>query len=139
MTKVFIASRVGAKTKKQFEKNQCRMSAFARFALFKLKKELGGEEVDVEATGIYYCQFLNDFEEKERELGMALGRKRIGGCTRIFVLENEDGSISSGMERDTKTAYHEYGLEPEWYTPNFVENWLKENDPYGYELWQKSK
>ena len=143
MSKVFIASRVGAKTKKQFEKNLKRYCAFARMAIL--------QGYDAEATGPYYCMLLDDFSQKERELGLKLGRARAIQCHEFWALKNEDGSLSSGMQGDLQEiewhnkktyALEEPGyhtIEIKYFTPEQVENWLKENDPYGYNLWQKSK
>lgn len=143
MIKVFIASRVGAKTKRQFEKNLLRYRAFARMAI------LQGH--GVEATGPYYCMLLNDSAPEERELGMKLGRERIKNCQKVWVLLNEDGSISQGMAKDietvhahnvqcaTKLADWEKMISIQTFTTEQVEDWLKANDKYGYELWQKSK
>ncbi|OGF63488.1 hypothetical protein A2926_01775 [Candidatus Giovannonibacteria bacterium RIFCSPLOWO2_01_FULL_44_40] len=129
MTKVFIASRIGAKTKKQFEKNLNRMKAFARFALL--------QGYEPEATGIYYCQFMNDFDQKEREWGIERGQERLKECKEIWVLE--DGmAFSEGVTRDRKIARENDLLERVW-NVDTVENYLKGNDPYGYELWLKSK
>ena len=140
MTKVFIASRVGAKTKKQFEKNLKRYRAFARMAIL--------QGYDAEATGPYYCMLLNDFSQEERELGMKLGIARLLRCQQIWLLENEDGSLSEGMKREWKAATKHNrnkpcGSEKEiavvFFSPKNVEGWLKANDPFGYELWLKSK
>jgi len=129
MIKVFIASRIGAKTKKQFEKNLNRMRAFARFAFL--------QGYDPEATGIYYCQFMNDFDPKEREYGIQKGQERLKDCKEIWVLD--DGiTFSVGVTRDRQIANENDILERVW-NVDTVENYLKENDPYGYELWLKSK
>lgn len=129
MTKVFIASRTDAKTKKQFEKNLNRMRAFARFALL--------QGYEPEATGIYYCQFMDDFNPKEREWGVERGHERLKECKEILVLE--DGlAFSEGVTRDRKIARENDILERIW-NIDTVENYLKENDPYGYQLWLKSK
>ena len=129
MVKVFIASRIGAKTKKQFAKNQYRMKAFARFALI--------QGYEPEATGIYYCQFMNDFEPKERELGILRGQERLKICAEIWVLE--DGpAFSEGVRRDRQIARENNILEKLW-NADTVENYLKNHDTYGYEMWLKSK
>lgn len=129
MTKVFIASRVGAKTKKRFEKNLNRMRAFARFALL--------QGYEPEATGIYYCQFMDDFNPKEREWGIESGHARLQECKEIWVLE--DGlAFSEGVTRDRKIARENNILERIW-NIDTVESYLKGKDPYGYRLFQKSK
>lgn len=129
MSKVFIASRVGAKTKKQFEKNLNRMRAFARFALL--------QGYEPEATGIYYCQFMDDFNPKEREWGIKRGHARLKECKEIWVLE--DGlAFSEGVTRDRAIAKENDILERVW-NIDTVENYLEGNDTFGYELWQKSK
>ena len=143
MTKVFVASRVGAKTKRQFEKNLKRYRAFARMAIL--------QGYDAEATGPYYCMLLDDFSQEERELGLKLGRARALKCQEFWALKNEDGSLSSGMKGDLQEIeWHNkklhcleesdyYKIEVKYFTPEQVENWLKENDPFGHELWLKSK
>ncbi len=130
LQKVFICARVGAHTLEQFEKNQKRMASFARFVLWK--------GYEPEATGIYYCRFLNDFKPEEREIGMRQGIERLKECKEIWVFPNEDGSYSSGMLREieivsgTKVQLKIIDLKE-------VEEFLKNCDPYGYELLQKSK
>lgn len=129
MIKVFIASRIGAKTKKQFEKNLNRMRAFARFALL--------QGYEPEATGIYYCQFMDDFNPKEREWGIQKGQERLKECKEIWVLE--DGlAFSEGVRRDKKIA-QENEIPERTFNIDTLENYLKGNDPFGYKLWLKSK
>ena len=97
MTKVFPASRIGAKTKKGFQKNLNRMRAFCRFIILQ-------EGYEPEPTALMYCQFLDDFNPKERELGMERGRMRLLKCDELWMLRNEDGSLSSGMQKELEAT-----------------------------------
>lgn len=141
MTKVFPASRIGAKTKRGFEKNLNRMRAFCRFIILQ-------EGYEPEPTALMYCQFLDDFNPKERELGMERGRMRLLKCDELWMLRNENGSLSSGMQKELEVAEKSNAnlvrsrykkITIKYFTPEAVEKWLKENDPFGYELWLKSK
>lgn len=142
MIKVFPASRIGATTRKGFEKNLNRMRAFARFIVLH-------EGYEPEPTALMYCQFLDDFNPKERELGMERGRMRLLKCDELWILRNEDGSLSAGMQKELKEVqlFNDIGDQIDqskvktikYFTPEEIESWLKENDAYGYKLWLKSK
>jgi len=150
MTKVFIAARVGAKSKRKVEKNLKRYRAFARMAIL--------QGFDAEATGVYYCMLLDELSPKERELGMKLGQARALVCQEAWFLKNEDGSLSSGMQSDLEAIQmHNLALQSrgeqqkfktirvKYFTPEEVEHFFIRNDcggmhdPYGYKLWQKGK
>ncbi|KKT29861.1 hypothetical protein A3G55_01615 [Candidatus Giovannonibacteria bacterium RIFCSPLOWO2_12_FULL_44_25] len=129
MTKVFIASRIGAKTKKQFEKNLNRMRAFARFAL-----KRGFHPIP---TALTYCSFMDDFSPEERKLGQEFGRADMLECQQVWALE--DGvAFSDGVRGDMKMA-RESDIQVQIWNADNVANYLKENDPYGYKLWLKGK
>ncbi len=130
LKKVFVCGRIGAETKEQFEKNLNRYRAFARYVLWK--------GYEPEATGIYYCQFLSDFKPEEREIGMRQGIERLKECKEVWVFPNEDGSYSKGMVREVKVA-SESNIQLRLQDLQEVEEFLKNNDAYGYELLQKSK
>lgn len=142
MIKVFPASRIGAKTKKGFEKNLNRMRAFARFIILH-------EGYEPEPTALMYCQFLDDFNPKERELGMERGRMRLLKCGELWILKNEDGTLSPGMQKELEAVEkHNQDLvaigdacqiKLKSFLPKKIERWLKANDVYGYKLWLKSK
>jgi len=70
-------------------------------------------------------------------------------CQEFWILRNEDGSLSPGMQQDLeKVQLHNLRMEARkknnkvkvrYFTSDEVEQWLKKNDPYGYSLWKKSK
>ena len=140
MIKVFPASRIGAKTKKGFEKNLNRMRAFARFIILQ-------KGYEPEPTALMYCHFLDDFNPAERELGMERGRIRLLKCDELWILCNEDGSLSAGVQQEhdevlkfnNAIIYPKRNIVIKYFPPEKVEKWLKENDPFGYKLWLKSK
>lgn len=110
--------------KAEFEENLRRAKVVARYAA------LAG--FDPEATTIYYTQFLNDFSEEERQIGIQLGRERLLSCQRLWWINNdgpEDAPVSQGKIGDRKAA-EEHGIPIEERDYNQIENWIKEYDGF---------
>ena len=91
--------------KKEFAENLQKAKVVARFAVLK--------GYDPEATTIYYTQFLDDFSQEERMIGVRLGRERIAACQRMWVIDREEG-LSEGMLGDEAKA-KELGMPIEDY------------------------
>lgn len=116
--KIFICSRIGAKTKKQFNLNIKNTKKYAR--------ALALVGYDPEATSIYYCSFLDDFKPEERMLGQHLGRERLLKCDRMIVIDDGD-KYSEGMLGDIKVA-QENNIRIEYIRKEDILKYLNEND-----------
>ena len=116
--------------------------AFARFIILH-------EGYEPEPTALMYCQFLDDFNPKERELGMERDRMRLLKCDELWILRNEDGTLSPGMQKELE-AVEKYNqdliahgdarlIKIKSFLPEQVAKWLQESDSFGYKLWLKEK
>jgi len=100
--KVFICIRLRPKSedpiraKREFENNLERAKIAARYAA------LNG--YDPEATTIYFTQFLNDFNEVERDLGRKIVQSRLYACNEIWMITDKGEVPSSGMISDLTFA-----------------------------------
>lgn len=110
---------------KELQENLRRARLVARYAV------LNG--FNPEATTIYFTQFLDDFSEEERKLGMEVGRERLLSCQKLWWIEN-DGSeplpSSSGKWGDKRFA-QKHGIAVEYKDFNEIVRWLKEYDRKG--------
>ena len=75
------------------EKNVAAARAYSRFAV-----EQGYIPI---APHLLFPQFLNDSDQKERELGLFFGNALMSKCAEIWVFGSR---ISSGMEAEIKRA-----------------------------------
>jgi hypothetical protein len=91
---------------------------------------------DPEATGDYYCNFLNDFLflPEERALGLSLGQGRLEQCSWVLVVTDDRG-ISSGMQNDIGYAQSK-GIELWTVRHETIVAWLKAYDP-SFERWSR--
>ena len=99
MTKVYVCSpfRPVSTNPKRAEKVLARNVRRAKFACELLTK-LGYLPI---APHLYFPQFLDDNNPKERETGMMLGRELLCGCDELWVFGQH---ISEGMEAEIKQA-----------------------------------
>lgn len=99
MTKVYVCSpfRPVSTNPKRAEKVLARNIRRAKFACELLTK-LGYLPI---APHLYFPQFLDDNNPKERETGMMLGRELLCGCDELWVFGQH---ISEGMEAEIKQA-----------------------------------
>lgn len=120
--KVFICIRLRPKSqglrweKAEFEENLKRARISARYAI------LNG--FDPEATTIYFTQFLNDFSQTERELGMKIGQIRMIGCNELWAILDRYETPSSGMISDMKMA-EENGIPIEHKNFSEIKAWVE--------------
>ena len=99
MTKVYVCSpfRPVSIDPKEAEKEKQRNINLAKNAC-ELVVKLGFVPI---APHLYFPQFLNDDDPKEREEGMLLGRELLCGCDELWAF---GGRISEGMEAEIKQA-----------------------------------
>ena len=99
MTKVYVCSpfRPVSNDPKETEKEKQRNIERTQIACSLLTK-LGLLPI---APHLYFPQFLNDDDPKEREKGMMLGRELLCGCDELWAF---GGRISEGMEAEIKQA-----------------------------------
>lgn len=93
MEKVYIISRYRAKNHRQQEFNTTVAQFFARKTVIEDKIPI--------VPHIYFTQFLDDSDERERECGLELGLHAIRECDE-FLLVVIDGIISDGMQAEIK-------------------------------------
>lgn len=82
-----------------------------------------------EATTLYFTQFLNDFDEIERRLGMELGHERLLSCRELWWIENDGDEPlpeTSGKWADKKFA-EENNIPVVYKDYKEILNWLGEN------------
>ena len=99
MTKVFVCSplRPVSRDPERAEKVLKRNIERAKYACELLTK-LGYLPI---APHLYFPQFLDDNDPKERETGMMLGRELLCGCDELWVFGER---ISEGMEAEIRQA-----------------------------------
>ena len=91
------------------EKNVAAARAYSRFAV-----EQGYIPI---APHLLFPQFLNDTDQKERELGLFFGNAIMSKCSEVWVFGSH---ISSGMEAEIKRAkWKNYRLR--YFTENLEE------------------
>lgn len=93
MKKVYIISRYRAKNRHEQEFNVAVARHFA--------KEVAEADMIPIVPHIYFTQFLNDENERERECGLGLGLFALRECDG-FLLVIVDGVISEGMKAEIK-------------------------------------
>lgn len=67
--------------KREMRENLNKAKLVARYAVL--------NNFDPEATTIYFTQFLDDFSNEQRRLGMEIGHERLLSCQRLWWIEND--------------------------------------------------
>jgi len=89
MKKIFICSRLRG----DIEKNMERARKFSRQVILEGHFPL--------TPHIYFTQFLDELNEKERNIGINAGLEWIKECDEIWIFDKE---ISEGMKKEIKSA-----------------------------------
>lgn len=90
--KVFICSPLRG----DFEENKRRAKMFCRYVALN-----GGYPV---APHVYFTEFLDEYSEEERRLGIELGKKELLVCSVVYVFKPNYESCSSGMREEIDLA-----------------------------------
>ena len=93
MKKVYIISRYRAFTERGREFNRRVARYFCRKVILEGKQPI--------APHLYYTQFLDDGDERERRIGTQIGIKELREADE-FLLILIDGKISKGMRREIR-------------------------------------
>lgn len=88
MDKVYIISQYKAPTEMEMEFNRKVTRHFCREIVLEGKIPV--------APHLFYTQFLNEYQEKERQVGLSLGLKELHEADE-FLMIVIDGRISEGM------------------------------------------
>lgn len=56
------------------------------------------------APHLFFTQFLNEYEEKERNMGIEAGKEMIKHCDELWNFTGYDNCLSQGMELENKEA-----------------------------------